>query len=49
MRIQFALPSSSVATANGAFTLTYSQIQYSATHLCYIIAYASYTAMIQQT
>jgi hypothetical protein len=49
MRIRFKLPSSSMATANGKFMFTYSQIQYSSAHLCYIIAYASYTAMMQQT
>jgi hypothetical protein len=37
LRIRFKLPSSSVSNANGQFTLTYSQINYSTAHLCYII------------
>jgi hypothetical protein len=49
LRIRFKLPSSSVANANGMFTLTYSQIGYTTAHLCSIIAYASYAAMMQQT
>lgn len=49
LRIRFSLPSSSVSAANGQFMLTYSQIQYSTAHLCYIIAYNSYTSMMQQT
>lgn len=49
MRIRFVLPSSSVASANGRLVFTYSQIQYSSAHLCFIIVYASYTAMLQQT
>ena len=49
LRIRFNLPSSSVANANGKFTFTNTQIGYSSAHLCYIIAYASYAAMMQQT
>ena len=49
LRIRFKLPSSSVASTNGKFTLAYSQIGYSTAHLCYIIAYSSYAAMMQQT
>ena len=49
LRIRFKLASSSVANTNGKFTLTYSQIGYSTAHLCYIIAYSSYTTMMQKT
>lgn len=49
LRIRFALSSSSVSTANGRFTFINTQIQYSTAHLCYIIAYNSYTSMMQQT
>jgi hypothetical protein len=49
LRIRFVLPSSSIDTAWGQLVLTYSQIEYSSAHLCYIIAYSSYQAMMQQT
>lgn len=49
LRIRFKLPSSSVGSTNGKFTLTYSQIGYTTSHLCYIIEYSSYAAMMQQT
>lgn len=49
LRVRFTIPSSNVANANGLLVLSYSQIQYSSAHLCYIIAYNSYTAMSQQT
>ena len=37
IRIRFKLPSSSVASANGKFTFSLSQIGYTTAHLCYII------------
>lgn len=49
LRARFRLPSSSVSNAWGTFTLTYSQIGYSTKHLCYILAYPCYAAMMQQT
>ena len=51
LRIRFSLLSGSNTVANtwGQLVFTYDQIAYSATHLCYIIAYTSYAAMMQQT
>jgi hypothetical protein len=49
LRIRFQIPSSSIATTWGQLVLTYSQIQYSSSHLCSIISYASYASMMQQT
>lgn len=49
LRVRFTIPSSSVGNTNGVLVISYSQIQYSSAHLCYIIAYNSYTAMSQQT
>ena len=49
LRIRFNLPTSSVANTYGKFSLVYSQIGYSTAHICYIIAYSSYAAMMQQT
>ena len=50
LRIRFKIPSSSVSgTGSGALKLTYSQIGYSTAHYCYIVKYASYAAMMQQT
>ena len=48
-RIRFKLPSSSVASTNGQLRFVNTQIGYSSAHLCYIIAYSSYAAMMQQT
>lgn len=50
LRIRFQIPSSSITySGSGKLVLTYSQIQYSSSHLCSIISYASYTSMMQQT
>jgi hypothetical protein len=49
MRIRFLLPAASVGSPAGRLVFTYSQIQYSSAHLCYIIVYSSYAAMMQQT
>jgi hypothetical protein len=49
LRIRFSLISSSVGNAHGQLTFTYDQIGYSTSHYCYIIAYTSYAAMMQQT
>jgi len=49
LRVRFSLASGSLASTYGQIRLTYSQISYSSAHLCYILAYASYTAMMQQT
>ncbi len=49
LRIRFKLPSLNVGTAWGQFVFINNQIQYSSSHLCYIIAYTSYAAMMQQT
>jgi len=50
IRIRFKIPTSTtISYGTGKFVFTYSQIQYSSSHLCYIIMYASYAAMMQQT
>lgn len=49
LRMRFSIPSSSVSYGSGSFVFTNSQIQYTSSHLCYFISYASYSTMMQQT
>jgi len=49
LRIRFQIPSSSISYGAGSLVLTYSQIQYSSSHLCSIISYVSYMSMMQHT
>lgn len=49
LRVRFSLASGSLTNSYGQIRFTNSQIGYSSAHLCYIIAYSSYTTMMQQT